>query len=142
MTDFLKRQNFLLSGILFCSSRVSFSTKKCPKRTFPSDFVKLGSEILFWQKKWPFVCFVAPLSDFGLLFLIEAFIELRKMLIRKKVFKMQLTLLLDRWSVLDNFFFQNLKYKECFMCWSHTLSIILGGFKSLQTSGLFKKQKK
>ena len=45
---------------------------KCPK---PSDFVKLGSEILFcfWQKKWSFVvCFVcllvATLFDFGLLF--------------------------------------------------------------------------
>ena len=61
--------------------------KNCPKRTFPSDFVKLGSEILylFLAEKWSFVVlfvlFVATLSDFGLLFLkIEALIELRKML--------------------------------------------------------------
>ena len=36
-----------LSGILFGSSRGSFSKRNCPKRTFPSDFVKLGSEILY-----------------------------------------------------------------------------------------------
>ena len=46
----------------------------CQKRTLPSDCVKLGSEILylFLAKNWSFVfCFVATLSDFGLL-LIEA----------------------------------------------------------------------
>ena len=51
--------------------------KNCPKRTFLSDFVKLGSEILnlFLAEKWSFVVlfvlfvlFVANLSDFGLLF--------------------------------------------------------------------------
>ena len=74
--------------------------------------------------------FVATLSDFGLLFfLIEAFIELRKMILRKEFYhvrfgncstpkvprfcrftgftKMQLTLLLDGRSVLDKLFFQN-----------------------------------
>ena len=46
------RQKFLLDGI-FCGS---FSQKSCPKRTFRSDFVKLGSEILiFLAEKWSFV---------------------------------------------------------------------------------------
>ena len=45
-TNFLKRPNFLLSGILFGSSRGSFSKKNLSK-TDPSDFVKLGSEILY-----------------------------------------------------------------------------------------------
>ena len=110
----------------------------CLKRTFPSNFVKLVSKILdlFLAEKWSFVVcfvllFVATLSDFGLLFfLIEAFVELRKMLSRKKVYharfgncstpkvprfcrftkftKMQLTFkLLDGRSVLDKLFFQN-----------------------------------
>ena len=67
-----------------------FQKKNCPKRTFPSNFVKLVSKILylFLEEKWSFVVlfcfvvlFVATLSDFGLLFLkIEALIELRKML--------------------------------------------------------------
>ena len=48
LTQFLIRQNFLLNGILFGSSRGSFSKNKiCPKQTSPSDFVKLGSEILY-----------------------------------------------------------------------------------------------
>ena len=54
---------------------LNFQKKKCPKRTFPSDFVKLGSEILylFLAEKWSlivclFVGFVATLSDFVLLF--------------------------------------------------------------------------
>ena len=46
LTDFLKRYNLLLGSIYFCSSRGLFSKKICPKRTFPSDFVKLSSEIL------------------------------------------------------------------------------------------------
>ena len=38
---------------IFCGS---FSQKSCPKRTFRSDFVKLGSEILiFLAEKWSFV---------------------------------------------------------------------------------------
>ena len=70
-----------------------FQKKNCPKRTFPLNFVKLVSKILylFLAEKWSFVVllfccfvvllFVATLSDFGLLFfLIEALIELRKML--------------------------------------------------------------
>ena len=70
-------------------ARGSFSKKSCPKRTFPSDFVKLGSEILylFLAEKIVvcFVCFVATLSDFGLLVLkIEVLFELRKILMRKK----------------------------------------------------------
>ena len=65
-----------------------------PKRTFPSDFVKLVSKILylFLAEKWSFVVclfcfvlFVATLSDFGLLKKkIEVLIELRRMLIRNK----------------------------------------------------------
>ena len=73
-----------------------FQKKICPKRTFPSNFVKWSQKyfIYFWQKngRLLFCCFVllfccfvvlfvATLSDFGLLFfLIEALIELRKML--------------------------------------------------------------
>ena len=55
-----------------------FQKKNCPKRTFPSNFVKLVSKILylFLAEKWSFVVvvvvvcllFVATLSDFGLLF--------------------------------------------------------------------------
>ena len=67
-----------------------FQKKNCPKRTFPSNFVKLVSKILylFLAEKWSFVVlfccfvlfcfvlFVATLSDFRLLFfLIEALIE-------------------------------------------------------------------
>ena len=75
-----------------------FQKKICPKRTFPSNFVKLVSKILylFLAEKMVVCClllllllllFVATLSDFGLLFfLIEALIELRKMLLRKKSF--------------------------------------------------------
>ena len=66
--------------------------------SFPSDFIKLVSEILylFLAEKIVVclvVCFVATLSlsDFGLhFFLIEALIELRKMLIRKKLFNERL----------------------------------------------------
>ena len=44
-------------------------------------------------------------------------------------------------SVLDKLFFK-MKYKEYFISWfwSQTLSIILRGFKALQTSELFKNQ--
>ena len=100
-----------------------FQKKICPKRTFPSNFVKLVSRILylFLAEKMVVCCclllfvvvccclllfvvvcccclllfvvvcccllFVATLSDFGLLFfVIEALIELRKMLLRKKLF--------------------------------------------------------
>ena len=78
-----------------------FQKKICPKRTFPSNFVKLVSKILylFLAEKMVVCCllfvvcccclllFVATLSDFGLLFfLIEAFIELRNMLSRKKLY--------------------------------------------------------
>ena len=41
------------------------------KRTFPSDFVELGSEIildLFLAENGRLFCFVATLYDFGLLF--------------------------------------------------------------------------
>ena len=71
--------NCLLGCIFSGSSRGSFSKLFCLKRRFPSDFVKLGSEILYLilAEKivvW-FVClfclFVCcnNLSDFGLLFL-------------------------------------------------------------------------
>ena len=46
-----------------------FQKDVCPKRTFRSDFVKLGSEILylFSAEKMVVCClFVATLSDFGL----------------------------------------------------------------------------
>ena len=137
--------------------------KNVSKTNLPFRFCKIGLRntyllYLFLAEKMVvccfvcFVLFVATLSDFGLLFLIEALIELRKMLLRKDLFnvrvrnkvpifcrftgfaKMQLTLLLDGRSVLDKLSFK-MKYKECFISWrwSHTLSIILGGFTALQT---------
>ena len=77
-----------------------FQKKNCPKGTFPSNFVKLVSKILYlFLAEKMVVCrllllllllFVATLSDFGLLFfLIEALIELKKMLSRKKLFDLQ-----------------------------------------------------
>ena len=82
------------SSILSGSSRGSFSIF-LSKTDLPSDFVELGSEILylFLQKKWSFVvclfvCFV--LCNFVRVWLtffeIEVLIELRKMLLRKKLF--------------------------------------------------------
>ena len=74
LTNFLKRYNFLLSGILSGSSRGSFSIF-LSKTDLPSDFVELGSEILylFLAEKMVvcclFVLFVATLSEFGLLIL-------------------------------------------------------------------------
>ena len=55
----------------FSASREDHFQKKCPKRTFLSDFVKFGSEILYFGRKNGrlLFCFVATLSDFGLLFL-------------------------------------------------------------------------
>ena len=65
----------------------------CPKRTFPSD---LGSEILFFVEKIVVCCFVclfaAMLFPILAFFFkkIGAFIELRKMLLRKKLFDVRL----------------------------------------------------
>ena len=74
-----------------------FQKKICPKRTFPSNFVKLVSKILylFLAEKMVvccclFVCllFVATLSDFSLLFfLIEALIELKKDASKEKIIR-------------------------------------------------------
>ena len=66
-----------------------FQNEMSPKQTFPSDFVKLGSKILylFLAEKMVVCCLLVCLSDFSLLFFkIEALIELRKMLIKKKLF--------------------------------------------------------
>ena len=61
-----------------------FQNKDCPKRIFTSDFVKLGSNILylFLAEKMVVCClFVATLCPIlAYFFLIEALIELRKML--------------------------------------------------------------
>ena len=67
-----------------------FKKKICPKRTFPSNFVKLVSKILylFLAEKMVvcclFVCLLqlCPILAYFFL-LIEALIELRKMLLRK-----------------------------------------------------------
>ena len=140
LTNFLKRQHFLLSGIWFGSSKGSFSKKKLSKTDLPFKFCKIGLKntlFIFGRKNGRllfvclFVCLLLQfLSDFGLLFLkIEALIELRKMLLRKKLYhvrfgncstpkvprfcrftkftKMQLALLLDGRAVLDKLFFQN-----------------------------------
>ena len=70
-----------------------FQKKICPKRTFPSNFVKLVSKILylFLAEKMVvcclFVCFVAIFCPIlAYFFKIEAFVELRKMLSRKKIY--------------------------------------------------------
>ena len=42
LTNFLKRQNFLLSDILFGSSRGSFSKKDLSKTDLPFRFCKIG----------------------------------------------------------------------------------------------------
>ena len=64
-----------------------FQKKICPKRTFPSNFVKLVSKILylFLAEKMVVCClllfvvccllFVATLSDFGLLFFLKPFLK-------------------------------------------------------------------
>ena len=80
LTNFLKIYNFLLDGIIFGSSRGSFSKKNCLKRTFPSDL------FIFCRKNGGlFVCFIC--SNFVRFWLnIEALIELRKMLLRQKLF--------------------------------------------------------
>ena len=64
----------------FSARREDHFQKNCPKpkRIFPSDFVKLVSEILYFflAEKWSFVVslvvlfclFVATLPDFGVLF--------------------------------------------------------------------------
>ena len=114
-------------------SYIHFQKKICPKPL--SNFVKLVSKILylFLAEKWSFVVLFVVCCNFVrfwlTFFLIEALIELRKMLLRKKLYhvrfgncstpkvprfcrftkftKMQLTQLLDVRSVLDKLFFQN-----------------------------------
>ena len=76
LTNLLKRQNFLLSAILFSSSKGSISKKNLSKTDLPFRFCKIGLRntlFIFVRKKWSFVvclfvCFVAALSDFGLFF--------------------------------------------------------------------------
>ena len=93
LTNFLNRSNLLLGGIWFGSSIWSFSKKKLSKTDIPFKFFKIGLKntlFIFGRKNdrlLLLLLFVATLSDFGLLFfLIEALIELRKMLLRKKLF--------------------------------------------------------
>ena len=112
------------------------------------------------------VCLLQLCPILAYFFLIEALIELRKMLKRKKSFnvrfgncstpkvprfcrfteftEMQLPCPTSRWKVrFRQTFFFKMKFKESFIswCWPHTLLIILVGFTAFQTSGLFKKQK-
>ena len=80
----------------FSARREDHFQKKCPKQTFRSDFVKLGSYqkyfIYFWQKNGRlfclFVAIVFPiLAD---LKKIEALIDLEKADCNKKLFDVQL----------------------------------------------------
>ena len=63
-------------------------------------------------------------------------------------FKLGTQILQIYWIYKDaidlTYFFFKINFKECFIswCWSHTIPIILGGITALQTSGLFKKEKK
>ena len=84
LTNFLQIKNFLLSGILFGSSRGLFSIKNLSKMDFSFRFCKIGLRntlFIFGRKNGRllfvlFVClFVATLSDFAYFFLIEALIE-------------------------------------------------------------------
>ena len=66
-----KYRTFCLMASFLARQRIIFK-KNCPKRIFPSDFVKLGSEVgntlfIFGRKMVVFVC-CNTLSDFGLLF--------------------------------------------------------------------------
>ena len=54
-----------------------FQKKNCPKRTFPSDFVKLGSEILylFLAEKWSFVVLLLQLCPILAYFFLKPFLK-------------------------------------------------------------------
>ena len=93
-----KDRTFCLLASFRLIERIIFK-KICPKRTFPSDSVKLGSEIpyFFGRKNGRLFCFVNclficcnTLFRFWLTFLIDALIKLRKMLKRKKIFDVRL----------------------------------------------------
>ena len=84
--------------MIWLVERIIFK-KNLYKTDLPFKFCKIGLKntlFIFGRKNGRlllfvclFVCllFVATLSDFGLLFfLIEAFVELRKMLLRKKLY--------------------------------------------------------
>ena len=67
---------------------------KLSKTDLPFRFCKKVAQkyfIYFWQKKWTYVCFVllqiCPILAY--FFLIEALIELSKMLLRKKLFDLR-----------------------------------------------------
>ena len=85
------------------------------KTDLPFRFCKIGFRntlFIFGRKNGRlfclFVCvFVAALSDFGLLFKIEALIELRKMLIRKKLFHVRFAWIWELLNPKDKLFFQN-----------------------------------
>ena len=66
LTNFLKWQNFLLSGILFGSSRGSFSKKT--DLPFRFQIGLRNAWFIFGRKNGRLFCFAATLSDFGLLF--------------------------------------------------------------------------
>ena len=77
LTNFLQIKNFLLSGILFGSSRGLFSIKNLSKMDFSFRFCKIGLRntlFIFGRKNGRllfvlFVClFVATLSDFAYFF--------------------------------------------------------------------------
>ena len=79
--------------LIWLVERIIFK-KKLSKTYLPFKFSKIGLRntlFIFGRKNGRLfvvvLLFVATLSDFGLLFLkIEALIELRKMLLRKKLF--------------------------------------------------------
>ena len=110
LTNFLKIQNFFLSGILYFRlvaredhfQKKMWNVQNGPSlHTYTSWAQKYKYFIYFWQKIvvccFLFVAGCNTLSDSGLLFLlIEALIELRKMLIRKKLFDVRFA-----WELLN-----------------------------------------
>ena len=93
-----KNRTFCLVASFLACREDHFQQKSCPKRTFPSDVVKLGSEIvyLFLAEKMVVCCCcclfcllqLCPILAYFFI-LIEALIELRKMLLRKELFDVQ-----------------------------------------------------
>ena len=99
--------------VSFAARQEDHFQKKRPERTFRSEFVKLGSEILylFLAEKCSFVCFVCLLQYFVRFWLIliyiyfkksEALIELRKML--SFIIYIPRWIVFELWGFLDSNF--------------------------------------
>ena len=144
----------------FSACREDHFQKKLSKTDLPFRFCKIGLRntlFIFGRKNCRCVLFrllqICPILAYFVV--IEALIELRKMLLRKKLFDVRLGNyptpkvliyilqickdasaidLLDGRSVLNKLFFQNKVRRVLY-------KLVLVTFTAFQTSGLFKKQK-